>query len=149
NLTDAAWGKPLDNGLRCAWLPEPSVPEYPVGSRMDTRILLHNSGKEPVAVATQFCHWFDSFTGYNKAGERIKVVRGVAAGAMEGGIFLLNPDQYCEVEGLPVSSIDAKAGEEVTVTISVYNDTNRAAHSDAPSWEKIVRERVEREGPMP
>src|SRR5207249_4445513 len=47
-LAGAAWGQPAPDGLRVAWLLEPRAKEYPLGTSLKSRILLHNSGKKTV-----------------------------------------------------------------------------------------------------
>ncbi len=55
SLANANWGPALPGGLRMAWVLEPRDKVYPLGSSLKSRIVLHNSGKEPVIfVARSF-----------------------------------------------------------------------------------------------
>ena len=48
SLEKVAWGAPLASGLRMAYVLEPGVAEYRTGTVVSARILIHNSGNEPV-----------------------------------------------------------------------------------------------------
>ena len=55
-LAKADWGEPLPGGLRMAFLLEPRAEQYHLGTEVKARILLHNSGKDPVAFITRSFH---------------------------------------------------------------------------------------------
>lgn len=48
DLADAPWSEPAKNGLRVAWNVTPHAKEYRLGTSLRSRILVHNSGDEPV-----------------------------------------------------------------------------------------------------
>ena len=50
---NANWGSPLPGGLRMAWVLEPTAHEYPLGSALKSRVLLHNAGEQSVAFVTR------------------------------------------------------------------------------------------------
>lgn len=56
SLNNANWGEALPGGLRMAWILEPRSDKQYLGSSLKSRIVLHNSGKEPAIFVTRSFH---------------------------------------------------------------------------------------------
>jgi beta-lactamase regulating signal transducer with metallopeptidase domain len=170
-LTTAAWGLPVPNGLRAAWLLEPRAEQYAEGSVLKARVLFHNTGKNPVVFMTETWHQNDRHTARDSKGAKITVSGAWYTGETPTATYRLAPGEYCEVTGHGVAIgagkyeeefstgsvgavIEAKEGDEVTLTQSVdttYGDWTRPDDPKDPAelWNKSIAERVEREAPMP
>ena len=170
-LTTAAWGPPVANGLRAAWLLEPQAEQYAKGSVLKARVLFHNTGKNPVVFMTETWHQQDRHKAHDSKGVEIKVSGVWYTGETPTATYWLAPGEYCEVmghgiaigagkyeEGFSTGSvgavIEAKEGDEVTLTHSVDTTCGGWTRPDDPKdpawlWKKSIAERVEREAPMP
>lgn len=170
-LKNAAWGTPAANGLRAAWLLEPSAEQYPLGSVLKSRVLFHNTGKEPVLFTTETWHQDDPHTARDANGAEIKVSGTWYTGITSMVTYRLAPNEYCEVQGHGVAIgagkyeeefsvgsvgaiIEAKVGDEVRLTHSVdatYGRWTRPGDPEDPEElrKMLIAERVEREAPLP
>lgn len=171
HLADVAWGPPAPNGLRAAWLLEPLAETYPVGTVVKSRVLFHNSGKVPIVFTTETWHQFDPHAARNAKGDALEVSVTRYTGVTLSAIYRLAPNEYCEVlgHGLGIGERDyreefstgsigaiikAQEGDEVRLTHEIAATSNGWTRTDDPKdpvelWKKQVRERVEREAPLP
>jgi hypothetical protein len=130
-LENAPWGKALPNGLRVACLFEPRATAHRLGTALKLRILVHNTGNEPVVFRARTWHHIEP-TARNAKGAEIEmesitrftrpplvVYRLVPGGFVE----LASPGVgigmrgYHNFKNADVASwIGAKVGDEVTLT---------------------------------
>ena len=98
DLTNAPWGKALENGLRAAWMFEPKADQYPLGTVLKSRVLFHNSGKEPIAFRTPSWHQEPTHKARDDQGNAIPVpaTHWLNAG-LSMDTIILAPDQYAEL----------------------------------------------------
>ena len=172
-LSGAAWGQPAANGLLAAWLLEPVAQQYPLGTNLKARILFHNTGKETVVFRTPDWHQYSNHQARDVNGTAIEVSATYWTRLSTLVAIRLAPGEYAEVEahgiaigpknkveenwaGLRVGAwIEAKEGDEVTfqpATVGASEDAwTPPAERRTPlrMWFAIVRERIDREGPMP
>ncbi len=171
HLVDVAWGPPASNGLRAAWLLEPFAETYPVGTVVKSRVLFHNSGNVPIVFNTETWHQYDPHTARNAKGDPLEVSVTRYTGVTLSATYRLAPNEYCEVlgHGLGIGERDyreefstgslgaiikAQAGDEVRLTHEIDATSGGWTRTDDPKdpvelWNKQVRERVEREAPLP
>ena len=169
-LAKAPWGKPAENGLRTAWLLEPRAQTQALDSVMKSRVLFHNTGKEPVCFATE-----DWVQAGHKALGHARGLRTSVSWRLAGlGLrlrmnFRLAPGEYAEVEGegLGVGPhetsskkslycwIEAKEGDDVTfrpgsVLASFQTWQNNEGQKDSVTvWQEMIAARVMQASPMP
>lgn len=170
-LTSAAWGQPMANGLRAAWLLEPRAEQYALGSVLKARVLFHNAGKAPVVFKTETWHQDDHHTARDAKGAEIKVGGSWFTGITPMATFRLAPGEYCEVMGHGIAIgagkyeeetstgsvgavIEAKVGDAVSLSHSVDTAEGGWSRPDDPKdpmelWKKTIAERIANEAPMP
>ncbi len=174
-LTGAAWGQPAANGVRAAWRLDPAAGQHPLGSALKARILIHNTGKEAVVFRTPSWHQYPNHTARDAKGSDLSVTATEWTTEIPLTTIRLAPGEYAGVEahgiaigarnddeeegnrtGLRVGAwIEAKAGDEVTflpATVVASEDrwtSPKDRRTPLEMWKAIVRERIEREGPMP
>ncbi|HWE96523.1 MAG TPA: M56 family metallopeptidase [Tepidisphaeraceae bacterium] len=169
DLANAPWGEAKPNGLRMAWLLEPRTAEHRLGTPLKSRILIQNSGKVAVVFHTRTWH-----QGRHKAvdgkGAEIKVEAVSMLTRPPLLTFRLEPGEYVELyaPGIGVggnmqdeiwqnanvaSWIDAKAGDDVTVTTGPIE---LGARNEDPQldgeprwWMDFIRARLTRHLPFP
>jgi len=163
----AGWGEPLEGGLRMAYVLEPQAAEYHLGTEVKARIVLHNSGDQPVAFVT---------SGFQQPGHKAKLAGGgelkldstfwTTLGRPEA--YRLHPGEYCEIHtpGLGIgkrskdrddwsnvragSWILCDAGDEVVFTPGAALLARRDEQPDNDDWWlEFVTERLNREAPVP
>jgi hypothetical protein len=169
----AAWGQPAANGLRAAWVLDPVMEQYSLGTILKARILFHNSGKKTVVFRTPDWHQYATHKARDANGAAIQISATEWTRLSTLVPIRLAPGEYAEVEahgiavgphkpdeenwaGLRVGAwIEAKEGDEVTFQPATVmaSDDRRTAPADRKTpmrmWLAIVRDRVDREGPMP
>ncbi len=172
-LTDAAWGQRAANGLRGAWQVEPGADQYRLGTNLKVRILFHNTGKETVVFRTPAWHQYATHQARDANGAGINVTSTYWTTLIPLVTIRLAPGEYTEVgahgiaigarnkdeedwAGLRVGAwIEAKEGDAVTflpaAVVASEDLFTMPADRKTPAemWKAIVRERIEREGPMP
>jgi hypothetical protein len=167
SLANADWGEPLPGGLRMAYVLEPRAKEYHLGSELKARIVLHNSGKDPVAFVT---------TGFQQPRHSARLAGGgelkldstfwTTLGRMES--YRLEPGDYCEIytPGLGIGAQDkdrddwsnvragswiaCAAGNEVVFApgaAMLFYENNGG--KNANWWLDFITERLSREAPVP
>ncbi len=129
-LAAAAWGQPAANGLRVAWLLEPRAKEYPLGTSLKSRILLHNSGKESVIFIMPSWQQSAKHMAHDATGAAINVSSTYWTTRALMKTYRLAPGEYCEspAPGIGVGAktegedwanlrvgawVEAKQGDEV------------------------------------
>jgi beta-lactamase regulating signal transducer with metallopeptidase domain len=171
----AAWGQPAANGLRAAWVLDPVAGPYPLGTMVRARILFHNSGTKTVVFRTPDWHQYANHAARDAKGKPIPVSTIPWLRLISVETIRLAPGEYAQAEseahGVGIGPrdshvvqwadmrmgewIEAKAGDEVTflpgaVAASGDGWTAPADRKTPPQmWWVIVRDRLDREGPMP
>ena len=129
-LADAPWGQPAPDGLRVAWLLEPRAHEYPLGTSLKSRILVHNSGNKTVIFIMPSWQQSGTHTAHDAQGAAINVSSVYWTTMARKMTYRLAPGEYCETPapGIGVGAktegedwanvrvgawIDAKQGDEV------------------------------------
>jgi hypothetical protein len=162
-LGNVAWGETLENGLRAAWLLDPTTEEYMLGSVVKTRLLIQNSGAAPVMFILPM------FT----LPDRAKVSGGKIHEIPFARVFKLkrvrlDPGQYIEVAGFTAALQDsgdlsqasteavivAKPGDELQLSYSVDLSTEILQQPDELKDPVAIRlrtiaNRVAEEAPLP
>lgn len=110
-LTDAPWGKPAPNGLRVAWHLEPRAQAYPLGTLLRSRILVHNSGKEPVFFIMPSWQQSSKHTAHDADGAAIQVSSVYWTTMARLKIYRLAPGAYCETPA-PGIGVGARTDDE-------------------------------------
>ncbi len=171
-LQSAAWGHPAENGLRAAWLLEPTSDAYPLGTVLDARVLFHNAGNAPVTFRTETWHQSDPHVATDAEGREIKVSSTFFTGITPLAVYRLEPGEYGEVQGhgLAIGAgdyvderstgrigavIEATAGAEVSLshTVDAAQGITFSRPDDpkgpAAVWKKTIADRVAEEAPLP
>ncbi len=171
-LADAAWGEPAACGLRAAWRLEPPADAYPLGAKLQSRVLFHNSGAAPIVFMTETWHQYGAHQAHDANGDSIEVFCLERMGRRLRHFWRLAPGEYCEVEGHTLALgrhddpklgkagtvggwIEAKIGDEVRFQPASIHTGFEAwtlpseVKSPADLWKSVIAERVAREGPMP
>lgn len=171
-LTSIAWGAPVENGLRAAWLLEPNAEQYPLGSVLKVRVLFHNAGENPIIFRTETWHQSDRLTVHDAKGKELKTSGTWYTGITPLANYRILPGEYCEVSapGLGIGAgeylderstgnlgviIEAKAGDEVSFfcTVDAAEGITFRRPDDPVGqgelWNKQVAERVASEAPLP
>lgn len=167
-----AWGAPVENGLRAAWLLEPNAEQYPVGSVLKVQVLFHNAGDKPIIFRTETWHQSDRLTVHDAKGAELKTSGTWYTGITPLANYRLLPGEYCAVSapGLGIGAgeylderstgnlgviIEAKAGDEVSFfcTVDAAEGITFRRPDDpveqAERWKKQVAERLASEAPLP
>jgi len=172
-LAGAAWGRPAANGLRAAWVLDPGSASYPLGTSLRARIVFHNSGTKTVVFRTPDWHQYASHEARDAKGKAIPVSATEWTRLVTLATIRLAPGEYAEVEahGIGIGPrnrqeepwadvrmgawIEAQAGDEVAFqpgAVAASGDrwtSPGERKTPAKMWWAILRDRVDREGPMP
>jgi beta-lactamase regulating signal transducer with metallopeptidase domain len=133
DLENAPWGQPSPDGLRVAYLVEPRAKQYPLGTPLGARILVHNAGKKPVVFVMPSWQQSASHAAHDAKGAAIAVSSMHWLTQAQKRTYRLWPGMYCEclTPGIGVgaettgdnwanvsvgSHIDAKPGDDVRFT---------------------------------
>ncbi|MEP3479263.1 MAG: M56 family metallopeptidase [Fuerstiella sp.] len=167
SLKNANWSKRLPSGLRMAWILEPQADEYHLGSALKSRVVIHNTGKEPVAFVTRSFHQ-PKHSAKSHDGSQLKIesTNWLTVGQPEP--YRLHPGESCEVNApgigigprpkkkedwanvRPGSWISASEGQEITFQpgeIMLTGDHNQK--TDPQWWLKFIKERLDQDAPLP
>ena len=117
-LADAAWGQPAPDGLRVAWLVEPRAQEYPLGTSLKSRILVHNAGKKTVIFIMPSWQQSASHTAHNAQGAAINVSSVYWTTMARKMTYRLAPGEYCESPA-PGVGVGAKTEDEDWANVRV------------------------------
>ncbi len=162
---NADWGKPLECGLRMAFVLEPQAKGYHIGTELKARMLLHNSGKQPVTfITTGFQQPTHMATLANGESLKLDSSRWLTRGRPQA--YRLAPGEFCEVAtpGLGIGAqnnnleewsdvgswILCKEGDEVILSpgAAVLSGISELPNS-ADWWTKFIAERLACEMPVP
>jgi hypothetical protein len=130
DLADAPWGRPSADGLRAAWLLEPRAKQYPLGTSLRSRILVHNSGKKAAIFIMPSWQQSAKHSAHDAKDAAVKVSSTYWTTMARRMTYRLAPGEYCETPapGIGVGAktegedwanvrvgawIDAKEGDEV------------------------------------
>lgn len=167
SLANANWGEALPGGLRMAWVLEPREKAIPIGSSLKSRVVLHNSGKEPVIFVTRsFQQPQHSAGSASGAAMRLDATFWTTIGRPEP--YRLHPGECCELyaPGIGIGArnnnledwanvragtwILADSGAEVVFQPGAVKLTgNHTEQIDPDWWLKFITERIQRETPLP
>lgn len=170
---DVTWGDEQANGLRAAWVLEPSEAEYRIDTAIRARLLVQNRGQVPVMLQVPTFHqgWVN---GTDANGSEVQV-SGIEWTTMAMlNTVRLGPGAYIEINtpGVGIgpragmgpwagprvgSNVLAKAGDELTLThgpvpldgseVGVSEDD---PHVSGPGWWLAhIKARLNRELPLP
>ena len=151
-----------------AWLLEPRAAEYRLGTPLNSRILIHNAGKDVIVFRTRAWHQ-GRHTARDTKGANIKVDATTWLTRPPLVAFRLWPGEFVEVNATGIgvgakwdpedwqnarvgSWLEAKAGDEVTVTTRPVplGDGNEAPPNGEPQWWlDLIMARLARELPLP
>ena len=167
SLQNANWGAALAGGLRMAWTLEPAADHVHLGSSLKSRVVIYNSGKEPVAFVTRNFHQ-PTHSAQNSTGSAVKLESTFWTTIGRPEPYRLHPGEYCQVKapGIGIgprnSQVDdwanirpgtwilADEGDEVQFQSGdVWLTGDHNSKVDADWWLKFVTERVDRESPVP
>jgi hypothetical protein len=170
---DVAWGEEQPNGLRAAWVLEPSAAEYRIDTALKARLLVQNRGQVPVMLQVPTFHqgWV---TGTDAKGSEVQVSGISWTTRALLNTVRLEPGEYVEINtpGVGIgprvgmgpwagprvgSNVLAKAGDELTLThglvpldgseVGVSEDD---PHVSGPGWWLAhIKARLNRELPLP
>jgi len=172
-LANAPWGEalPFGVGLRHAWLLEPRDAEHRLGTPLKARVLIHNTGKQPVVFRTRTWHQLGHRASDTKGAEiKVDSTSWTTIGRLVW--FRLAPGEFVEVHapGIGVgpvgnhedwqntrvgSWVEAKAGDEVTVTteplpLMDWNEEVQLKLDGEPRfWLNHITARLSRHLPFP
>jgi hypothetical protein len=173
DLADAPWGRPSPDGLRVACLLEPRAKQYPLGTPLRSRILVHNSGRKTAIFSIPSWQQSRGHAAHDAKGAAVEVspIDWTTLGLTM--VYRLAPGEYCETAAAGIgvgtqnevkdvlnarvgSFIHANPGDEVRLSpaevevspssLSTFSSPPKDA---ADLWEKIITERVQRELPLP
>lgn len=165
---NAPWGKALPNGLRVACMFEPRAAAHRLGTPLKMRILVHNAGKETVVFRARTWHHIEP-TAHNAKGEEIEVESITRYTRPPLVVYRLLPDGLFELSSPGVgigkygfhnfknadlaSWIDAKAGDEVTLTpgpvpLGDWNEVS-VVNSQPRWWLDFLTARLNLATPLP
>jgi hypothetical protein len=156
--------------LRLAWLLEPHATEHRLGRQLLARVLIYNSGKEPVVFRTRTWHQLACQAHDAQGGEiNVDSIRWLMRAPLV--TFRLAPGEYVELStpgigigraGAPedwqrtrvASWIEAKEGDMVTVTtapLPLFDSgaTSAAANGQPRWWLDWIKARLSRHLPFP
>jgi hypothetical protein len=167
SFEQANWGEPLPGGLRMAWVLEPGAESYHLGSSLRSRVLIHNSGNEPVAFVTRSFHQPEhKATKADGTAVQIESTDWTTLDSPEP--YRLHPGEYCEVHApgigigrrnngdmdwanvRPGSWILANEDDEIVFqpgAVMLTGDHNPQVDPDW--WLEFIKERVNRDTPLP
>jgi hypothetical protein len=167
-LENAPWGKALPNGLRVACLFEPRAAAHRLGTALKLRILVHNTGNEPVVFRARTWHHIEP-TAQNAKGAEIEmesITRYtrpplVAYRLVSGGfVELASPGVgigkygFHNFKNADIASwIDAKVGDEVTLTpgpvpLGDWNEVS-VVNAQPRWWLDFITARLNLATPLP
>ena len=156
-------------GLRMAWLLEPHTAEHRLGTPLKSRILFHNSGKNTVVFRTRTWHQGDH-TARDANGSDIKVDSVYWLTVGQPAAFRLEPGEFVEVTAAGIgvgpeasvedwqnarvgSWVDAKAGDDVTVTPGPVPLSDRSEelpkNSEPRWWLDFIKAHLAQDLPLP
>lgn len=161
------WGEPLPGGLRMAWVLEPRAEKYHLGSSLKSRVLIQNSGNEPVAFVTRSFHQ-PEHKASKTDGTAIQMESTFWTTIGRPEPYRLHPGEYCEVyaPGIgigpnnrddedwanirPGSWILANEDDEIVFQpgdVILSGDHN--AQVNPNWWIEFIQERLHRDAPLP
>ncbi len=179
DLKDAPWGEAQPNGLRTAWLLEPRGTEHRLNTGLKSRVLFHNSGRNPVLFQALTWNQSGEHKAHDSQGNSININSTYWTTIPRSFVCRLAPGEFIEVIGAGIgvgpnkddedwrdarsevrvgSWIEAKAGDEVTFTPDavhcVGRDSARQDDDVSPStpnfwWLKFIKDRLSLHAPLP
>jgi hypothetical protein len=168
-LAKAPWGAPHANGLRLAWVLEPRTREHRLGTALQARILIHNSGKTPVIFRTQTFQQPNHQAFTHQGGQlQVDSTHWLTLGRLLP--YRLAPGEYVELHcpGLGIGAdqnhedwqgvragswIHADAGDDVSVStdpIALHGANEGPPDEGEPGWWlAFIKDRLARHNPLP
>jgi beta-lactamase regulating signal transducer with metallopeptidase domain len=170
---DVAWGEEQPNGLRAAWVLEPSAAEYRIDTALKARLLVQNRGQVPVMLQVPTFHqgWV---TGTDAKGSEVQVSGISWTTRALLNTVRLEPGEHVEINtpGVGIgpragigpwagprvgSNVLAKAGDELTLTHGLVplDGSEVGVSEDDPYvsgpgwWLAHIKARLNRELPLP
>lgn len=167
-LKSAPWGEGQPNGLRLAWLLDPQSKEHRLGTRLKSRILVHNTGKKDIIFRTRSWHQYPSHKATDADGNALRLSSIRSTMRTHTVPHRLRPGEFVELPAAAIGVgsreqaakgefvgawINAKAGDEVTflpATVALTDGRrNSALIGEESWWYGLVKTRLDREKPVP
>ncbi|MBL8814459.1 MAG: hypothetical protein JNL58_00405 [Planctomyces sp.] len=167
SLANVNWGEKLPGGLRMAWIFEPRAEKYPLGTKLKSRVVLHNSGDEPVMFVTRSFHQ-PEHKAITSGGASVQTLSTYWTTIGRPEPYRLHPGEYCEVNapGIGVGPQDEELEDWANTRVGSWilasqNDAvvfqpgaivltgDHNEKVDADWWLKFITERIQRETPLP
>lgn len=167
SLEKANWSESFPGGLRMAWVLEPQAEQYHLGSSLKSRVLIHNSGNEPVAFVTRSFHQ-PEHKSWKTDGVAVRIESTFWTTIGRPEPYRLHPGEFCEVyaPGIgigprnnddedwanirPGSWILANEDDEIVFRPgAVVLTGNHNGQVDPDWWLEFIMERVNRDAPLP
>ncbi len=167
------WGEEQSSGLRAAWVLEPSMAEYRIGTALKARLLVQNRGQVPVMLQVPTFHqgWVKG-TDANGSEVQVSGIEWMTRALLE--TVRLEPGAYIEIN-TPGVGIGPRAGmgpwagpragtnilanpsDELTLTYSLVplDGSEVGVSEDDPQvsgpswWLAHIKTRLNREHPLP
>jgi hypothetical protein len=167
HLARSPWGEALPNGLRLAYVLEPRKVYHRLNTPLKGRILIHNSGTEPVVFRSWSWHQAGhKATDVNGTDIKIFSLEWTTLGRLEP--HRLAPGEFIEINtaGIGVGAdrnvdnwqnirvgswVEAKQGDEVTLTTEPIPlaDGNEKTNGEPRWWLDHITARLFRHQPFP
>ncbi len=170
---DVPWGEEQPNGLRAAWVLEPSAAEHRIGAAIKARLLVQNRGQVPVML--QVPTWHQGWVKASDANGKEVEASGLEWTTMAMlNTIRLGPGAYIEINtpGVGIgpragmgpwagprvgSNVLANPGDELTLTHSLVpldgsevGISEEDPHVAGPGWWLAhIKARLSRELPLP
>jgi hypothetical protein len=169
-LKNAPWGEAQPNGLRVAWLLDPSAEQHRLGTPLKSRILFHNAGKNVVLFRALTWNQSGAHKARDAKGAEINItatewttIPRIVACRLAAGEFLevtaagIGVGTNKEVENrreIRVGAwVEAKVGDEVTFTpapvSATGNFTDERAKGEPGWWLDFIKDRLSLDSPLP
>jgi beta-lactamase regulating signal transducer with metallopeptidase domain len=167
SMNDLNWGESLPGGLRMAWALEPRAEKYHRSSELKSRVILHNSGDEPVMFVTRSFHQ-PQHRAVTADGNTVQIESTFWTTIGRAEPYRLHPGEYCEVHapGIGIGTqnnelqdwSNVRAGSWILANeddeiifrpgeILLTGDHNEKVDPDW--WLKFITERIRYESPLP
>jgi beta-lactamase regulating signal transducer with metallopeptidase domain len=166
-LARAPWGEATADGLRVAYLLEPRAVYHRLNTSLKGRILIHNSGKQPVVFRAW--SWYQaSHKATDASGAVINIFSLLWLTDGQLKPFRLAPGEFIEIDtaGIGVGAksdaedrqdirvgswVEAKEGDEVTLTTEPIplNGWNEKIDGQPRWWLDHIKARLSRHQPLP
>jgi beta-lactamase regulating signal transducer with metallopeptidase domain/tetratricopeptide (TPR) repeat protein len=117
-LWNSPWGEPTEEGLRVAWILDPRAESYPIGTPLRSRILLCNSGTEPLVIRVPTWLQSNEHIAQDAAGQPIPIESTSWTTLARLRNWRLAPGEFCEIAS-PGIGVGKGAGKDEWADVRV------------------------------